>query len=87
MTPPDRLRNLGAKSSQWLAAVGIHTQEDLMAIGAVDAYLRVRAAFPDRVSLNLLWALEGALLGLPWTEIPPELKDDLRRQVEEERGD
>ena len=87
MTPPDRLRNIGTTSSQWLAAVGIHTEDDLVAIGAVDADLRVRAAFPNRVSLNLLWALEGALLDLPWTELPPELKDDLRRQVEETRGD
>ncbi len=79
----DKIRTIGPTSMQWLAAVGIHSEADLATIGAVEAYTRVRAAFPNRVSLNLLWALEGALLGLPWQEIPPEVKDELRRQVME----
>jgi DNA transformation protein and related proteins len=87
MAPEKRLRNLGAQSSQWLAAVGIETEEDLAQLGAVEAYRRARAAYPERVSLNLLWALEGALLDLPWNALPPEVKDDLRRQLEEADGD
>jgi hypothetical protein len=76
------MQNLGPKSSQWLASVGIRTEEDLFELGAVEAYLRVRAAYPEKVSLNLLYGLQGALLGLAWNELPPGMKEDLRRQVE-----
>lgn len=75
--------NLGPKSREWMAAVGVHTGADLAAIGAVEAYRRAKAAFPDRVSLNLLYALEGALLGMRWDELPAEIKADLKRQFEE----
>ena len=77
MTPIKRLLNIGPKSTQWLEAVGIRTEEDLEELGAVEAYRRVKAAFPGRVSLNLLWGLQGALLDLPWNELPPEMKDRL----------
>jgi DNA transformation protein len=62
--------------------VGIQTEADLEALGAVEAYRRVKAAFPGRVSLNLLWGLQGALLDLPWNELPPEMKEKLKREVD-----
>ena len=71
------LRNIGPKSTQWLKSVGIQTAEDLSEVGAVEAYLRVKAAYPDKVSLNMLYALQGALIGLPWNELPPDIKADL----------
>lgn len=68
------LRNIGPKSSAWLRQVGLHTREDLAAAGPVDAYMRVRRA-GFRPSMNLLYALEGALQDCHWQEIP-----DARRQ-------
>ena len=44
----------------------------------------VKLAYPDRVSLNLLYALQGALLDLPWNELPLKMKAMLHRQVVEE---
>lgn len=56
-----KLRNIGPKSAAWLRQVGLRTREDLAAVGAVEAYMRVkRAGF--KPTLNLLYALEGALL-------------------------
>ena len=77
------LRNIGTRSAQWLDSVGIHTPEDLYDVGVVDTYLRVKTAYPEQVSLNMLFALQGAVLDLPWNELPVELKEDLRRQVGE----
>jgi hypothetical protein len=50
------MKNLGPKSTEWLA----------------------------KVTLNLLWGLQAALLDLPCTvrELPPEFKEELRKQVE-----
>jgi DNA transformation protein len=59
---------LGPASAKMLAAAGITTKEKLMAMGAVQAFLAVkRAGLP--ASLNLLWALEGALTGEKWQDV------------------
>lgn len=62
------LRNLGPQSQQMLAAAGIRSERDLQRLGAVAAYRRVRAIAP-RASLNLLYALVGALDDLDWREV------------------
>jgi hypothetical protein len=76
------MKNMGPKSTEWLASVGIHTLDDVAEIGVVESYLRVKAAYPENVSLNLLYGLQAALLDLPWNELPPDIKADLKGQVE-----
>lgn len=78
-----KLRNIGPKSTERLAAVGVHSLEDVERLGVVETYLRVKAAFPNRVSLNLLWGLQGALMGIPWNQIPDDIKQDLLKQINE----
>lgn len=60
------LRNLGPRSEQMLADAGIFTAEELRRRGALEAYLAVHRAGAGGRSLNLLWALAGALE--PWPE-------------------
>jgi DNA transformation protein len=74
------LRNVGTRSSQWLQKVGINRLEDLIEVSVVDAYLRAKAAFPDQVSLNLLYALQGGMLDINWLDLPHEMKEDLRKE-------
>lgn len=62
------LPNLGPKSQQMLLACGIGSVAQLRNLGAVAAYAKVKAKHKT-ASLNLLWALEGALIGLPWQEV------------------
>jgi hypothetical protein len=73
---------MGPKSSEWLASVGVHTLDDVVNLGVVETYKRVKAAYPEKVSLNLLYGLQAALLDLPWNELPPDVKEELRRHVE-----
>lgn len=77
------IKNMGPKSSEWLASVGIHTLDDVARLGVVETYKRVKAAYPEKVSLNLLWGLQAALLDLPWNELPSDIREELRKQVEE----
>lgn len=77
------MKNLGPKSTEWLASIGVHTLDDVAQLGVVETYQRVKAAYPDKVSLNLLYGLQAALLGIRWDELPPDIKSDLKRQVEE----
>lgn len=76
---------MGPKSSAWLASVGIHTLDDVAQLGAVETYKRVKAVYPHQVTLNMLWGLQAALLDLPCAarELPPDIKEELRQQVEE----
>jgi DNA transformation protein len=76
------MKNMGPRSSEWLASVGIHTLDDVAALGVVEAYKRVKSAYPEKVSLNLLYGLQAALLDLPWNELPPDIKEELKRQAE-----
>jgi DNA transformation protein len=81
------LANLGPKSQQMLLAAGIATYEELCRLGAIKAYLRVKQSGAN-ASLNLLWALEGAIAGLHWQEVAREHRtrllmalDDAQRKV------
>lgn len=59
------LRNLGVKSEQILAEIGIYTADELRRQGAVRTFAELKRA-GQAPSLNLLWALAGALD--PWPE-------------------
>jgi DNA transformation protein len=80
------LPNLGPKSQQILALVGITNIAQLRKVGSVAAYARAKKASPN-VSLNLLWALEGALTGLHWQEVAREHRTSLLLALEDnQRG-
>jgi DNA transformation protein len=73
------LRNLGPASARLLAEIGVATEAELRALGAVAAYARLKFAFPRRVSLVMLYALEGALTRRHWNRLPASTKARLRR--------
>jgi DNA transformation protein len=77
------VKNIGPKSSEWLASIGVHTLDDVARLGVVETYKRVKAAYPEKVTLNMLWGLQAALLDIPWNELPQDIKDELRRQADE----
>lgn len=76
------LPNLGPKSRQMLAQAGIHTIEQLRELGAVRAYAQVKLCGACS-SLNLLWALEGALSGRHWQEVAKHDRLSLLMQLED----
>jgi len=71
-----KLRNIGPKSAAWLRQVGLRTPEELTAIGAVGAFVKVRRA-GFKPSLNLLYSLEGALQDCHWQELPEARRIEL----------
>lgn len=76
-----KLRNIGPKSAAWLRQVGLRTYEDLSELGSVESFMRVkRAGF--KPTLNLLYAIEGALLDCHWQEIPGERRSELVAEAE-----
>lgn len=71
-----KMRNIGPKSAAWLRQVGLRSLDDLAAVGTVEAFMRVkRAGF--KPGLNLLYAIEGALLDCHWQDVPEERRQEL----------
>lgn len=65
--------NLGPKSTTWLAAIGVRSLDDVRSLGPIEVCRRLRArGFP--VSVLMAYALEGALGGCHWNQLPAETK-------------
>ena len=79
-SPIENLRNLGATSAAWLREIGVHTKADLERLGPALAYSLVKSKQP-RASLNLLWALAGAIRDKDWRELSEAEKANLLAQV------
>lgn len=85
MTDPlTELKGIGPKTVSWLHDAGIHTPADLDALGAAEVFRRVKAVHPE-ITLNGLWGLQAAIMNLHWTQIPPDIKDELRAAVADVR--
>ena len=76
------LKNLGPKSETRLIAADITDAQTLQRVGAATAYHRIKTLFPADTSLNLLWALQGAIMDLHWHNIPNDIKQHLLTELE-----
>lgn len=73
--------NLGPKSAAMLAAAGIRSFQHLAQLGAISAYVMAKRS-GAKASLNLLWAIEGALTGVPWQTVAREQRTSLLLALE-----
>lgn len=76
-----KLPNVGPKSAAWLRQVGIRSEQDLREAGSIEAFMKVRRA-GFKASLNLLYALEGALVGCHWQKLSAERRGELLLAVD-----
>ncbi len=76
----DDLINIGPKSAGWLRGVGITNRHQIAELGPVTVY-RILRAEGYNATLNLVYALEGALRGIPWNRLPDEVVAALKAQV------
>lgn len=75
------LVNIGKLTEDLLIEVGLSTVEDLRAVGPVAAWRRIRSRNPERATLACLFALQGALLGIPGKALPPAIQEELLDQI------
>lgn len=69
--------NIGPAVDAQLAQADISTQDELKAVGAEDAWLRIQA-FDPSACIHRLLALEGAIQGVKKTLLPQERKAELK---------
>ena len=75
------MKNIGPRSRQWLAEIGIYTIRDLRNAGSIPTYKILKERYPQKVSLNLLWGLEAAIRDMDWRELSETDKDELKQQL------
>ena len=63
------LKGLGTQSEKMLSSIGINTEQELRDIGPVKAYLKLKDKLPQAPSMNLLYAMIGALNDVHWLSI------------------
>ncbi|PSJ48719.1 TfoX/Sxy family DNA transformation protein, partial [Pseudaminobacter soli (ex Li et al. 2025)] len=66
------LPNLGPYIAKRLAEIGVRSADGLRAMGAVEAYARLKFQFGRGVTLNALWAMDAALSGIDWRHLTDE---------------
>ncbi len=76
------LKGLGPKSEKFLNEVGILTPEDLEAIGAVKAFVKLNKECSIKPGLNFLYAMVGALEDKHWCVIAKSEKGRLLMELE-----
>ncbi|MBP7001378.1 TfoX/Sxy family DNA transformation protein [Amaricoccus sp.] len=80
--PPSALRNLGPASDAAFAKAGIRTAEELVALGADEAYARILAATGARPHFAFFWAIAFAIQDRPWATLGAEEKALLRARFD-----
>jgi DNA transformation protein len=82
----ESMRNLGPRSAQQLASVGINTIEKFRTMGSVAAYVKLTRGCTN-VGMNMLWALEGALTNTHWEVVAREQGPRLLKILEQYEKD
>ena len=76
------IAGIGPKSNEMLAKASITSREQLVKIGAVGAYILVKAA-GGKPALNFLWGLESVITGQHWREIAKHSRTAMLLELEE----
>ena len=78
MGPPiTEAPNVGPTLASHLAAVGIATLEDLVALGDGEAYARLAEQFPGDANAQTRLELAGAVRATRWSTLPMALRREL----------
>ena len=72
------LPNVGRVLGGNLEAAGVHSPEQLRQLGAKEAFIRIRTTVDSGACLHMLYGLQGAVEGVPDSQLSHATKDDLR---------
>ena len=79
-TGPERIKdlpNLRLANERMLKKAGIITVDQLLEAGSINAYKALQNTHSGSVSIDMLWALEGAISGRHWSVIPQDRRSEL----------
>ena len=71
------LPNIGKELAKQLKIVGVNTAEDLIKLGSLAAWLKIKEIDPT-ACINRLMALEGAIQNIRWHDLSGDDKKHLK---------
>ena len=77
MSELSSLPNIGKGMDEQLRAVGVTTFDELKTLGSRAAWLRIQS-IDESACIHRLMGLEGAIRGVRKSDLPPEIKAELR---------
>ena len=72
------MMNIGREMERKLTSVGIGSAEELIAVGAKEAFSRLKTAYPN-VCLVHLYTLEGAIHNTEYNSLSAEKRKELKQ--------
>ncbi|CAH0525586.1 TfoX/Sxy family DNA transformation protein [Vibrio hippocampi] len=75
------LPNLRLTTERMLKKAGIDSVSELQQQGSVEAFKAIQRTHKGNVSIELLWALEGAIEGKHWSVIPQDKRQQLAELI------
>lgn len=82
MTLISKVRNLGPATEKELNAIGVMTFEQMIDMGWKEVCFHYVYHYPNRLNLNLVTAVIGALINQDWRDLEPDLKQEAREFIE-----
>jgi DNA transformation protein and related proteins len=79
--PVESTPNIGKALGGRLRAVGIDTRDELERLGDETAFAKICARFPEDACTHTRLALAGAVRGVRWHGLDPELRHELARGI------
>jgi len=73
------LPNVGKVLESNLRQVGITTPDELRRVGTEEAFARIRAQVDPGACIRMLYGIEGAVEGIPDTQLSTETKAQLKQ--------
>ena len=77
MTELKTMPNIGIELARKFTSVRIGDAETLLAVGAIEAYARLKDAYPQVCTVHL-YALEGAVRNVAMQDLPQEIRGRLQ---------
>jgi len=69
--------NIGITLAEHLIVAGVHSPEELQALGTEEVFRRIQSLMPD-ACISQLYAIEGAIQGVRWHSLDSVRKEELR---------
>lgn len=73
-----KIPNVGNVLAEHLQAIGINSADKLQSATAETVFMCIRAQRDSGACLHMLYGIEGAIQGIPKTQIPAARKEELK---------
>ena len=77
----EEMPNIGKVLADRLRRAGIDTPMELMQLGDAAAFARIRAELPEDACTHTRLALAGAVRGVRWHSLAPDLRAELTKEL------